>query len=450
MTQQSVQHQARSQRLQEEEDANLRFQKATEEIAALRLQMSLMLQPARVQSRRLKQRTPQQKQEKQKEEDQWMLRDNRSSTSNASSRTSNSSSRGLDPDKMRPSRTRLRSLMLDVAQGNLEQAAVTWDYNGLVPCLVSMQVRGVTHRVLPFAYGSRGKIGIMNTNTAAQGRYATTDEALLIKPKVDAKEATCTLAGSILGLLIPNFMHCFDIFKDGPPTQCGVYENEFDQEMVIVLQKVPYLVDTYLEELSELQDQRVMTTAAVSIACQFLLSLYAFAAFSNHGIVDRRAANSMVARTSSASIDYSRCDLFAGIQSVVIHAVPTLPKLPGNAFFGRLVMIDFGQLSNVHADNHMQSNMEALLLPHAREDTQLFNHLDHTVEVRLYRKTEAYRDILDQCHAFLEARQFKKFPMMQEASNVFKLALEVWQGKSSDDHRAVTCDVLQELVSMLP
>lgn len=306
----------------------------------------------------------------------------------------------LDPQKMRPSRTRLRRIEMDLARGDVEEATLIM----IGRTIVAMNVRGVTHRVATFV---RCKIGTMDSNSAARRRYGTTDAALLIKPRVNEDEATFTLAGAILALTVPNFMHCFDIFKDGPMFFDRM--NHATQKMVIVLQKVPHELMTYLSLLKEMNDRRIMLQATASVSCQCLLSLYAYSALTNICVSDRHAGNGMVSRTSSATIDYSKCPLLSGIQQLII---PTLPKLPGSAFFGRLIMIDFGQMAGLSSQhNHFQSNLEAML--ENPNTTQLHNHLDDPAADT--------SNILYSCEYFLITLA-RSNPELQMAADVFARA----------------------------
>lgn len=377
----------------------------------------------------------------------WRLGGIPGSNSNSNSNAQTvQSARSLAPGQMqRPSRTRLKGLVRDLVQGTLEEALVEHTYNKGRRGFESMKVRGVTLRVTRFSTGDGAyPVGIMNTNTTARERYGTADQAILIKPSVGEREATGTLIGSILNLVIPHFMHCYDIFRDGKPTvRFGSRVRELEQRMVIVIQNIPYTLASYLEQLSHL-GERTMFAASVSIAQQCLMSLYAFAAFSNQHLIDRHGSNGMVGRTTSPTIDYTHCDLFAPHGHACPISFPALPKVPGSAFFGRLVMIDFGQMEGpISSESHAQSNIETILKNRTGSPMKFVNHFDERPELAM-----GVIEVFKQSAIFFLHQFPSGVPGAVEVRDVFERAQE--ENNTLADHRAHVLDVLQKLTDLIP
>lgn len=341
-----------------------------------------------------------------------------------------SGSQSMVASRTRMGKKRLLQLMNDVAQGTLQSAKYVFHYS----MNSSIQVRGISHAITSFP-GGDGKIVMANANTAAKEMYITSDDKLLIKPSVGLREVTMTLAGTVLGLIVPHYMICFDAFyQDG------------SNSMILVCQRVPYTLREYMEQFFEFED---MLLALISVACQALISFYTFASFMNMRIGDRQARNVMVTRTSSPSMDYSDSGLFPDMSEVRLRA---LPHVPGGVFYGRLVIIDYGQMSGpVCKNGHMQSNLENICAFGANKP-KLFNHFDdQTADFNIISKI--FGDCVECCNvAYSTTKRLK--PILAIIEPVFKSGIQrmntLIQSGKAVDHRRMICDVLQELVALTP
>lgn len=349
-------------------------------------------------------------------------------------------------------RTRLQRLLSDLTLGRLDVAEVHWAGVGKLKHFNSMMVRGVTRQVAFFDKGGNQQVGITQTNSNAKIKYTTSHPTLLIKPRIGEREATFTLAGAILGLTVPNYMHCHDIFMDGEAVEPQ------PQLMVVVLQKVPYSLRSWVEQSSQAQTvhPHFMLVTAVSVSCQCLISLYAFAAFSNMRMTDRHANNVMVTETSSENIDYTDSGLFLNTRC----QLPSMPITPLSGGYGRLVMIDYGMLTGPVSDrSHLQSNLEQMTSRGAScKRVRPVNHFDHPrADLRVL--IQIFEDCERLCDFFLNGFPETYKSVARMLLPIFKRVIErvradVFQsGKTAGkpiDHRFIVVEALQKLLSIIP
>lgn len=230
-----------------------------------------------------------------------------------------------------------------------------------------MVIRGREHMVWYFGRGCNNEVGSFLLNSCTSSVYDVIDTTLLIKPHIQREEAWHTLSASALNVIAPNFVVCHDVLKEGDGDN-GL--------MTVIMSKSPFSLTRYVELLSEQNNQEVMLLAGVSLACQVLISTYAFGAILNATLDDREPHNMTVARTSKPNIDYTLLFSDTGVFSV-----PCLPKLSKSGFFGRLVMIDFGLMDDGCASGSQdkcEENVQAMLSN--TTPATLVNHFDSAVD----------------------------------------------------------------------